>query len=100
MSQKSWFIKYAPQTVDDLIFDNDEHKSLIKRWLSQEYIDGNLLLFGSFGLGKTVTAEILMRQIIKAQNDLFIAKERSVKEIKERIQPFVTKKPVKSKQKI
>lgn len=100
MSQKSWFIKYAPQNVEDLIFDNDDHKKLIKNWLSQEYIDGNVLLFGSFGLGKTVTAEILIKQIIKAQNDLLIAKERSVKEIRERIQPFVSKRPVKSKQKI
>ena len=33
MSQKSWFIKYAPQNVEDLIFDNDDHKKLIKNWL-------------------------------------------------------------------
>lgn len=100
MSQKSWFIKYAPQTADELIFDNDKHEELVKKWLDQEYIDGNVLMFGSFGLGKTVTAEILIRQIIKAQNDVFIARDRSVKEIRERIQPFLTKKPVKSKQKI
>lgn len=100
MSKTSWFIKYAPKSINDLIFDSNEHKTLVENWLENEFIDGNVLLFGGFGLGKTVTSEILINHIIKAQNDLYIAKDRSVKEIREQIIPFTTKKPVKSKQKI
>jgi DNA polymerase III delta prime subunit len=100
MTNSAWYIKYAPQNVEGLIFDNNEHESLVKKWLENEYVDGNLLLYGSYGLGKTITAEILIRNIIKAQNDLFIAKDRSVKEIREQIIPFTAKRPVKSKQKI
>src|SRR6056297_1941200 len=100
MSETAWYIKYAPQNIEGLIFDNNEHESLVKKWLENEYIDGNLLLYGSYGLGKTVTSEILIKHIIKAQNDLYIAKDRSVKEIREQIIPFTSKRPVKSKQKI
>lgn len=100
MSEPAWYIKYAPQNTDGLIFDNQEHESLISKWLEQEFIDGNLLLYGSYGLGKTVTAELLIRKIIKAQNDLYIAKDRSTNEIRKQIIPFTSKKPVKSKTKI
>jgi DNA polymerase III delta prime subunit len=93
-------MKHAPKSIDELIFDSREHQELINNFITNESINGNLLLHGSHGLGKTVTAEILINTIIKAQNDLFISKERSVKEIREQIIPFIQKKPIKSKQKI
>jgi DNA polymerase III delta prime subunit len=100
VQNSSWFMKYAPDNISNLIFDNEEHKKLVEQWYQNECIDGNVLFFGSYGLGKTVTAEILIRQIIKVPNDLLMAKERSVKEIREKIMPFVRKSPVKSKKKI
>ena len=100
MEESSWFIKYAPKDINNLIFDNDENKQLILNWYDSERINGNVLFYGSYGLGKTVTSEILITKIIKASNDLFVAKDRTVKEIRERINPFLKKPPVKSKQKI
>lgn len=97
---KSWFMKYAPKTAEELIFDSDEHKSLVSKWIQNEKLDGNVLLYGPPGLGKTVTAELLIRTIVKVQNDVHIAKDRNVKEIREIISPFVTKRAVRSKQKI
>jgi len=100
MEETSWFIKYCPKDIDNLIFDNKENKQTILKWHNNERLDGNVLFYGSYGLGKTVTAEILISKIIKASNDLFIAKDRNVKEIREKITPFLKKTPVKSKQKI
>lgn len=100
IKQKSWFMKYQPTTITDLVFDSDEHKQLMEKWISEEQITGNILFFGKPGLGKTVSSELLVHSIIKAQNDLHVCKDRSVKEIREQIKPFLIKRPVKSKQKI
>lgn len=97
---KAWFIEYKPKTLDDLIFDNSEHHELMIRWIANGQIDGNVLFYGSYGLGKTISAELLINELILAQNDLFVAKDRTVKEIKEKLIPFLSKKPAKSKQKI
>lgn len=100
IKNKSWFMSHQPKLIDELIFDNNEHEKLVKRWIHEERIDGNVLFYGPAGLGKTATAEILINNIIKAQNDLFVSEDRSIKEIREEIKPFLTKRPVKSKQKI
>lgn len=98
--QKSWFMKYQPMTLDSLVFDSDEHRALMQTWVENKKVDGNVLFFGPAGLGKTTSAEILIRVIIEAQNDLYKAKEKSTKEVREVISQFVKKKPVKSNQKI
>lgn len=97
---KSWFMEFKPQDIDDLIFDNDEHKRLMEQWIQNEKVDGNVIFYGSYGLGKTASAELLITKLIKSQNDLFVAKERSVKEIKERLIPFLQKQTMNSKEKI
>lgn len=99
-SESAWYIKHTPKDVMGLIFDSPKHETLVNKWLGEECIDGNLLLYGAYGLGKTVTAELLISKIIKAQNDLYISKDRSIKELREQIVPFIQKRPVKSKQKI
>jgi len=100
MESNSWFIKYAPKDIENLIFDNEENKQIILKWYNDESIGGNVLFYGPYGLGKTVTSEILITKLIKAPNDLYIARDRNVKEIKERITPWLKKPPVKSKKKI
>lgn len=100
ISQTSWFIKYAPKTIEELVFDSDEHKHLVQKWIEQDYIDGNVLLYGPFGLGKTITAEILVRSTIKAQNDVFFAVKRKVEEVRDDIVPFLKNAPKRSKKKI
>ncbi|MFW6247062.1 MAG: AAA family ATPase [bacterium] len=100
VESKSWYIKYAPQNVEDLIFDSDEHKNLVTKWIEQDYIDGNVLFHGPYGLGKTVTAEILIRNLIKAENDYYFARERNVDEIRKVIAPYLNNAPKRSKKKI
>lgn len=93
-------MKYQPTEVDSLIFDSIEHKQLVQKWIENKKIDGNVLMHGPAGLGKTATAELLIHNIIFAQNDLFRMKSRSVKEIDDNLRPFLTKRPVRSNQKI
>jgi DNA polymerase III delta prime subunit len=96
----AWFMKYQPKTIDDLVFDNEDHRSLVTKWLNNNRIDGNVIFYGKAGLGKTATSELLITNIIKVQNDLFKSSDRSVKMIDEQLRPFLTKKPIKSPQKI
>ena len=100
IQQTAWFMKYQPQTINDLIFDNNEHKTLVLKWIDDEKIDGNVVFYGKPGLGKTATSELLVRTIIKVQNDLFKTSDRGVELVDEKIRPFLSSKPVRSKQKI
>ena len=100
IQNKAWFSKYQPKNINDLIFDNDEHKQLMQKWITDETITGNILFYGKNGLGKTSSVELLINAITKVQNDLYVCKDRSVKEIRENVKPFLAKRPVKSKCKI
>ncbi len=96
----SWFEKFRPKEVDEVVFKNDADKKLVQTWIQNEQIDGNLLLSGAPGTGKTTLAEILIKHLIKNQADLCRMRTRSVTEIDEKVKPFVTKKPTSSKSKI
>lgn len=96
----SWYEAHRPKTVDDIVFSNEQQKTLVKSWIDNERIDGNVLLSGPAGTGKSTTAIVLIKKIIKNQADLCRVKSRSVSEIDEKIAPFVTKKPITSKSKI
>lgn len=96
----SWFEKYRPKSIEEMVFSSDQYKNLVNTWLTNERIDGNVLLTGPAGTGKTTLAEIIIRKIIKNQADLCRMKTRSVNEIDEKIKPFVLKKPISSKIKI
>ena len=95
----SWFMKYQPSDINDLIFDNDEHEKMVKNWFENERINGNVLFYGPPGLGKTASAEILIKKIIKSDYDLKICHERSANEMRD-LKPFLQKPPMKSNQKI
>lgn len=91
----AWIKKYQPPTIEGYVFNNDEHKQLVSSWIDHEKIDGNLIMYGPPGTGKTTLAEILIRKIIKTQNDLFRIKSRSVQEIDE-LKNWVSKAPTRS----
>lgn len=95
----SWFMKYQPKDINDLVFDNSEHETLVKNWYENESINGNVLFYGPPGLGKTASSEILIRKIIKSDYDLKVCHERSANEMRD-LKPFLQKPAIKSKQKI
>lgn len=96
----AWYEKYRSNSLESYIFENEQQKKLITRWYENEYIDGNVLLYGSAGLGKTTIAQILVKRIIKTNADLKYVVSRSVSSIDDEIIPFLPNSPMKSKQKI
>jgi replication-associated recombination protein RarA len=54
VTNNSFVVKYAPQNLDDVVFENDEIQGELQR-----YVDGNrepLILYGPNGTGKTTMA--------------------------------------------
>jgi len=99
LSSVSWFKKHQPKSIDDYVFETEEHKDLVKVWMENEIIPGNILLYGKAGTGKSSLAHLLLYQIIKSQYDLNQVKDKSVDNI-DSLHIWCQKKPVKSKKKI
>jgi replication-associated recombination protein RarA len=95
----AWFYKYQPKTFDDYIFSTDDQKTIVEKWVKQNQIDGNLLLFGSAGMGKTALAELLINHLIKHQYDVKKITSRSVKDI-DQLYSWCQTVAIKSKKKI
>jgi DNA polymerase III delta prime subunit len=88
----AWMEKYRPMSIDEMIWSNHDDKQIVQGWLDKNKIDGNVLLSGAAGTGKSTLAQILIRHFIKNQADLHKMRTRGIKEIDEVIRPFVGRK--------
>lgn len=95
VSQSAWFEKHRPEAIDEIVFSNNDQKNLAEQWIQNKKIDGNILLSGAAGTGKTTLSHVLIRNIIGSQTDLYAMKSRSVKEI-DTLQSWITKRPSKA----
>lgn len=99
LENSSWFEKYKPRTFDDYVFESQEMKDEVKRWLDVGAIPGNLLLYGPAGTGKSALSSLLINSMIKHRSDLLIPPDKKA-ETMDNLVTFCIKQPVKSKKKI
>jgi replication-associated recombination protein RarA len=66
--------KYAPTTLDDIVFVDEQDEYFIKRFVAGKHHIDNLLFYGPRGTQKTMTANIIAREI--AGNDGLLIDEK------------------------
>lgn len=96
--QAAWFEKYRPDNIDDVIFPDQEKESLIRSFVEQGYIQGNILSYGPGGVGKTTINKVLLKAFTKHRSDVFVL-GRSVTDVDD-LATWMMQAPVASKQKI
>ncbi len=96
--QKAWFEKYRPDNINDVIFPDLEKETLIRTFVEQGYIQGNILSYGPGGVGKTTINKVLLKEFIHHQKDVFVL-GRSVEDV-DKLAAWIIQAPVASKQKI
>lgn len=101
LNTKAWFITYQPKNINELIFDTEEHKNLITKWIEEKNINGNVLFYGPPGFGKTSTIEIIISELIGHSQDILNVTDKSVAFVRDFIKGWISKSPTKfSKKKI
>lgn len=96
--QKPWFEKHRPTSIEEVVFESKETEERILSYISQGYVQGNMISYGPGGTGKTTINKILRDGIVKHRDDLFILK-KSVKDIDD-LKVWLLDKSMGSKQKI
>ena len=52
--------KYRPQTIDDMVFINDEYETKFRQWVKNKSLDAHILLYGLPGTGKSSSINVLL----------------------------------------
>ena len=103
----SWFEKYRPRTIDELIFPNiingenkgaDYIRQIFTKFYNQEFIQGNVLSYGEAGRGKTSLNKIMQGKIVKHPSDIFILGRKT--EDVDKLKKWLQQSKVKSNQKL
>lgn len=80
----SYFTKYAPATVDDLVFQNAKVSNLVREF-AQGAFDHHLMMYGPAGSGKTSAARMILKA--RLQEDIedycFHGRDITVEKIKQ-----------------
>lgn len=85
--------KYRPTTVDDYIYQNDNHRAKFNEYIQTGSIP-NLLLSGTQGTGKSTIARILVKALnVDPDMDVLVlnaSDDNSVDDVRDRIKLFIT----------
>lgn len=97
-SNLAWFEKYRPQTIDDVVFEDEVVEQKMKEFIDNGKIVGNIISYGDGGTGKSTINQVLYTSIIKDRADIWKLK-KSVKDA-EKLRAWLMDTPEKSSQKI
>ena len=94
-----WCEKYRPQTFDEYVFHDENHRASFEKMIEHKTIP-QLLLSGVQGSGKTTIAQIIIRELIKANviEDIDVltlnaSDENSVDVMRDKIKNFISTFP-------
>ncbi len=92
MAKQLWSIKYRPKTLDDYIFKDDAHRSLVERWISEQNIP-HIFLKGHRGTGKTSLA-LLLKNLLEVEDSDFLSlnasDDNNIETIRTKVKNFVS----------
>ena len=54
--------KYRPQTIDDMVFINDEYETKFRQWVKNKSLDSHILLYGLPGTGTSSSINVLLNE--------------------------------------
>ncbi len=98
MGKKPWFEEHRPTVFNDLVLPDDVAMPQVSSFYDNGFVKGNILCYGGTGLGKTSLNEVLIHQIVKDQNDIFVLGKKVEDVVK--LKRWLHQCPVGSKQKI
>ncbi len=74
-SNLAWFEKYRPETIDEVVFEDDIIAEKIKGFVKNKMILGNIISYGDGGTGKSTINRVLYKSIITNRDDIFKLKK-------------------------
>lgn len=93
--KKLWVEEYRPQTIDQYVFQNEDQKKVVLKWL-EEGIIPHLLFSGSPGTGKTTLAKVLINDLKVLEYDVLTinaSRTNSVENVRDKIVSFASTMP-------
>lgn len=84
--QQTWSDRWRPQTLDDLVI-NDDAKSMLAGFLAKKTIP-NLMLYGRQGTGKTSLARIIPRELEATSLYINASAEKGIDIVRNKITEF------------
>jgi len=92
MAKELWEIKYRPKSVVDYLFQDDKHRELVNKFISERTIP-HLLLNGHRGTGKTSLAVVLKNELEIDDSDFMVinaSDENNVDTMRNKIKGFIS----------
>lgn len=92
MAKELWEIKYRPKSIDQYVFQNEKHRTVVTKFIEEQSIP-HLLLNGHRGTGKTSLAMVLKNELKIDDSDFMVinaSDENNVDTMRNKIKGFIS----------